>query len=54
MNFLLSMNNGVRVGMMNFTKLKARNKVFAKVRLAESFCLLFKKVQQGRSPYIVL
>lgn len=40
MNFLLSMNKGVRVGMMNFTKLKARNKVFckvAKVRLAESF-----------------
>ncbi len=36
MNFLLSMNNGVRVGMMNFTKLKARNKVFCATFLQKS------------------
>ena len=45
MNFLLSMNNGVRVGMMNFTKLNARNKVF---------CATFfeKSSERGEASYI--
>ena len=39
------MNNGVRVGMMNFTKLKARNKVFCAT-------FLQKSSERGEASYI--